>query len=345
MKNDNLGALDLFRLIAALLVIAIHTSPLEFISPAADFFLTRVLARIAVPFFFMVTGQFVLSRILSGGDGTAVLKKFLIKNGVTYLIVILLYLPFGLYLGHYKGLGFGGILKDIFFDGTFYHLWYFPACIMGVLTVYGLSRLLGKKGVFIAVFVLYIIGVFGDSWYGAVKNVPVLSDIYDGIFTVSSYTRNGIFFAPLFLVLGSYMSRLKSKPNGRANLILSAASLGLMTAEGFILRAADFLRHDSMYLTLPLYVFFFYGFLLSRDLPPQPKARNLSKYIYILHPIAIMGVRELGRLLKITSVVVDIGLLHYMLVTVITFAVGIVWIRLWKIMRKKLKNRFKGVKV
>lgn len=336
MKKDNYGALDIFRLIAALLVIAIHTSPLEFISPAADFFLTRVLARIAVPFFFMVTGQFVLSRILSGKDGTAVLKKFLIKNSVTYLIAILLYLPFGLYLGQYKGIGFGGILKDIFFDGTFYHLWYFPACIIGVLTVFGLSRFLGKKGILITVFVLYIIGVFGDSWYGAVQNVPVLSNIYDGFFTVSSYTRNGVFFAPLFLVLGTYMSRLKAKPKGKENLILSAAALGLMTAEGYILRAVNFLRHDSMYLTLPLYVFFFYSFLLSRDVSPRPKARNLSKYIYILHPIAIMGVREIGRLLKITSVIVDIGLLHYILVTVITFAVSIGWIEVWKRCRSKL---------
>lgn len=337
MKKSNYGALDIFRLIAALMVIAIHTSPLEFISPAADFFLTRVLSRIAVPFFFMVTGQFVVSRIIGGKDGAAVLKKFLIKNGFTYLIAILLYLPFGLYLGHYSGIGFWGWLKNIFYDGTFYHLWYFPACILGVLTVYALSGFLGKKGVLITVFVLYIIGVFGDSWYGAVQNVPVLSDIYDGFFAASSYTRNGVFFAPLFLVLGTYMSRLKSRPNGKANLIFSAVALGLMTAEGFILRAVDFLRHDSMYLTLPLYVFFFYGFLLSLDVPPNPKARNLSKYIYILHPISIMGVREVGRLLNITGVIVDIGLIHYVLVTVITFAVSIVWIKVWKRVRKKLK--------
>lgn len=340
MKKSNYGALDIFRLIAALLVIAIHTSPLEFFSPAADFFLTRVLARIAVPFFFMVTGQFVLSRIIGCKDGAAVLKKFLVKNGFTYLIAILLYFPFGLYLGQYKGIGFGGFLKDIIYDGTFYHLWYFPACILGVLIVYVLNGFLGKKGVLITVFVLYIIGVFGDSWYGAVQNVPVLSDIYDGFFAASSYTRNGVFFAPLFLVLGAYMSRLKSRPKGKASLILSAAALGLMTAEGFILRAADFLRHDSMYLMLPFYVFFFYGFLLSLEVPPNPKARNLSKYIYILHPISIMGVREMGRIFKITNVIVDIGIIHYVLVTVITFAISIGWIEIWKMVRKRLQKKF-----
>ena len=58
------GGLDLFRLIAAFLVVAIHTSPLESVSAEADFFLTRIVARVAVPFFFMVTGQFVASGLL-----------------------------------------------------------------------------------------------------------------------------------------------------------------------------------------------------------------------------------------------------------------------------------------
>ena len=52
-------ALDHFRLLAALLVICNHTSPLDSLSPEADFWLTRVLARVAVPFFFMVSGYFL----------------------------------------------------------------------------------------------------------------------------------------------------------------------------------------------------------------------------------------------------------------------------------------------
>lgn len=335
MKKNSYGVLDIFRIIAALLVIAIHTCPLKFIDPSADFFFTKILARIAVPFFFTVTGQFVLGGILSGKGSTSVLKHFLLKNSLTYFISILLYLPFGIYLGQYEGIGFGGVLRDIFFDGTFYHLWYFPACIIGVLTVLALHRLLGRRGVFIAAAVLYVIGVFGDSWYGAVQNIPVLSDIYEGVFTVSSYTRNGVFFAPLFLVLGAYMSRLKSKPKRKENLILSAAALGLMTAEGFILRAMSFLRHDSMYLMLPFLVFFFYCFLLSGNTSSRPKARTLSKYIYILHPMVIMGVREVGRILKITAVIVDLGLIHYILVTVITFAFGIGCTECGRLARRK----------
>ena len=50
--------IDCFRIIAAILVVTIHTSPLDTISPTLDFYLTRGLGRIAVPFFFITTAYF-----------------------------------------------------------------------------------------------------------------------------------------------------------------------------------------------------------------------------------------------------------------------------------------------
>ena len=52
-------ALDRFRLLAAVLVVAIHTSPLSTYTALGDFYLTRVLGRVAVPFFLMVSGYFL----------------------------------------------------------------------------------------------------------------------------------------------------------------------------------------------------------------------------------------------------------------------------------------------
>lgn len=60
-KRDYRG-IDLFRIAAAFLVVAIHTSPLATYSETADFILTREIARVAVPFFFMTTGFFVLGQ-------------------------------------------------------------------------------------------------------------------------------------------------------------------------------------------------------------------------------------------------------------------------------------------
>ena len=58
MSDTKPARTDWFRVVCAVLVVTIHTSPLETVSPDADWLLTRVIARIAVPFFFMATGYF-----------------------------------------------------------------------------------------------------------------------------------------------------------------------------------------------------------------------------------------------------------------------------------------------
>ena len=89
-KGRNYKGIELFRVVAAFLVIAIHTSPLTTYSETADFIFTRVIARVAVPFFFMVTGYFVLSK------GTDV-RRFMKKTAIVYAASAALYLPINVY--------------------------------------------------------------------------------------------------------------------------------------------------------------------------------------------------------------------------------------------------------
>ena len=67
-QKKNYGAIDNFRFLAALLIVAIHTSPLASFSGTADFLVTYCFGRIAVPFFFMVTGFFVLAPYQNGNS-------------------------------------------------------------------------------------------------------------------------------------------------------------------------------------------------------------------------------------------------------------------------------------
>lgn len=200
-------ALDYFKLFAAFLVIAIHTSPLAGINATADFVLTRILARIAVPFFLMVSGFFLLPQYLfdKSADSRR-LCTFLKKTFLLYLLAVLLYLPVNFYAGHFRDAGIWDILRMLLFDGTFYHLWYLPAAMLGTSMVF----LLGKKLPFHAVFgiciFLYLLGLLGDSYYGFVAAIPALKSLYDALFVVFSYTRNGIFYAPVFLVMGAALS-------------------------------------------------------------------------------------------------------------------------------------------
>ncbi len=338
--KETYGGLDRFRPLAAALVVAIHTSPLTTVHADADFFLTRILARIAVPFFFMVTGQFVLADILSGGRRQILgkLLPYLKKTGMLYGISILLYLPLGLYAGHYENPSLPGLLRMLLFDGTFYHLWYFPACILGICLLCLLGSFLGVQGMTITAGVLYLLGLLGDSYFGFIQDTPVLGAFYTHIFRISSYTRNGIFFAPLFLLLGARMNLQEKKqrmprfvrlpyvkPNSRetspallAPLLL--LSFLLLTAEGFLLHGLEVQRHDSMYLMLPLTALLLYRLLLCWKVPSSRAAREIATGVYILHPAMIIVVRLIAKILHCTALLVDNSLVHYFLVLALSFA-------------------------
>ena len=53
MKNKGI---DQFRVIAAMMVVAIHCLPLHYLWPEGDILITLTIFRVAVPFFFMISG-------------------------------------------------------------------------------------------------------------------------------------------------------------------------------------------------------------------------------------------------------------------------------------------------
>ena len=118
-RNEYAG-IDYFRVVAALLVIAIHTSPLAGLNETADFVLTRVIARVAVPFFLMASGFFLFAKMEEHRQQFGKMMAFVKKTAAIYGITILFYLPLNAYAGTMKEwTHFPNLLKDIVFDGTF----------------------------------------------------------------------------------------------------------------------------------------------------------------------------------------------------------------------------------
>ena len=307
MRGNTLGGFDRFRLPAALLVVAIHTGPLLSVSPLANDLLTDIWGRIAVPFFFAVSGWFLVPRLRR--EGAAALGPFLKKTLLLYLLSALLYLPLNLYNHTLQDSG-ASLLRDIFFNGTFYHLWYFPALALGACIVCALVRGLGKWAWLPAVL-LYLIGLLGDSWYGLTAALPPLRASYEGMFLCFDYTRNGLFSTPIFLLLGGWLAQRprRNRPGLYGAGLL--ASLALLTAEGLLVKHFQLARFDALYLTLPLCVGFLLLWLASLELPAVPALRGWTAAIYVLHPWCIVLVRGGARVAGLTGVLVDNSLGHY----------------------------------
>lgn len=320
--------LDLWKWIAALMVVAIHTSPLESVNKLVDFILTRELARIAVPLFFMITGYFTLqsSKLFFG------IKKLLSM----YLGVTILYLPVQIYrylpldqVSVYEVIK--NVLKAFFFDGTYYHLWYMPAVIEGLLIVYFLQKL-GRKTALLITSVLYVIGLLGDSYYGFISQFSIFRNTYDWIFRYMTHTRNGIFFAPIFLLLGFELSRVHINQKSKA-LRCFLLWVFLLIMEGLLLHFAGWQKHDSMYISLPFCMFFLFLYLTADRNNTyvsflSDKWKNGPMLLYFIHPYSILIIRGFVKVTGL-SFLLDISPLYYIAVLSISMII-VIGFMLWQ---------------
>lgn len=316
-----LSGIEYFRLAAAFLVVAIHCSPLTTYSETADFILTRAVARVAVPFFFMVTGFFVLGR-------PEKLRRFLKRTALLYLACILLYLPLNLYSGALSGLTPVGALRELLFEGTFYHLWYFPAVLLGAAIASLLMCTRAGLGIAAA---LYVLGLLGDSYWGLISGVPWLSDVYEVIFSLAGYTRSGLFFAPLFLLLGARLRGREASGKGEAAGL--GAALALVLCEALLLRHLGWQRHDSMYVFLPAVMYFLFSLLLAPRGEAPGWLSPFSMLVYVLHPWVIVLMRGAARLLGLWGLLVENSLGHYLAVCAGSAAAAAVLLLIWARLR------------
>ena len=331
-------SLDKFRILVSILIVAIHTYPLSTINENLDFVFTHIFCRIGVPIFLMITGYFILPKAIQDKKS---LMKYTKKIAKIYLLCMILYLPVNIYAGKLKGINFIGILKSIFIDGTFYHLWYFPALLLGIWITYFIIKYIKNKNGLILVSILYVIGLFGDSYFGIAEKWSVTKTFYDAIFNIFDYTRNGLFYVPIFLYLGFIMKNINWKISKRDNIIFILVSLVLMILEGMILHHFNLQRHDSMYFMLIPTMLGIFNFILQNKNENNKQLRNIATTIYIIHPMFIIVVRGIAKITQMQNLMIDNSIIHYLLVVISSLIFSIILEKLKKKRSEKNGKRFK----
>ena len=300
MKKNQ--GIEQFRVILAMMVVAIHCLPLHLLWPDGDILITLTLFRIAVPFFFMISGYYVFSDLATQNSYPARQRiwLFIKKQLQVYLIATLLFLPLAWYSG-ILGLNMplDTFIQTLLVNGILYHLWYFPAIITGGLLVMGLLTRLSFKQVFFIAVGLYVVGLGGDSWSGLAAQTPI-TPLYSLIFQLLDGTRNGIFFAPLFLILGVLARRFAKKPASPHRYSYLMISLICLLLESYLLHHFTTPKHDSMYVFLPFVLLFLFPIIQQWQAPMIWKqAGRLSLWLYLLHPYTIAVTHFLSQKLPL----------------------------------------------
>lgn len=328
--------IDYFRIVAALLVVAIHIYPFSNIFEPLDFFVTRVVGRIAVPFFFVITGYFFYKTPYSIDK----LKRNILNIGKIYSISILIYIPINLYRGDFNHLTMTSFVQDILFDGTMYHLWYLPAMAMGLVITYIIVMYVPVKQGIVLCILLYLIALGGDSYYRLLTQQPIIKTIYAGIFSWCEYTRNGIFMAPIFIYIGYMLSHGLLRKS--TSMLLFCISFMMMILEAIRIHNNNWFKHDSMYVFLPIVMYALVSWLLHYKGERNLMVKDVSLYMYILHPLVIVLLHIISQILHIQQIIFDQALIQYVFVVLITGGISYGLYDLQNRRKKQCQKRIPG---
>lgn len=311
MKKQTYGILDIAKFISALLVIAIHCAPFIEIDETLNFVFVQMIARLAVPFFFITSGWLFFRKInpekgWKDPDNLHSLQHYWGRIMKIYLIWSAIYLPLLLISWIQGGFHIDTLIRlarDVIFNGTYYHLWFLPALLLGVPIVYMMYTNFQKNKVLWLSLGLYLVGMVLNVYGTVLSDVPVLSSIISVYHATFATSRNGLFFAPVYLVLGIYAQGFLSRDYKKQAALAFSLSGLLYCLEAFILRQTG-IMHDltSMYLMLVPTVFFLFILLMQFHLTERKcylTLRKMSLLLYVSHIYFIylfLNILKLGNL-------------------------------------------------
>ncbi len=307
MTNKIYSTLDIAKFICAFFIIAIHTGPLTDISETGNFMVVQILARMAVPLFFIISGFLLFSKIdgereWNDYENFAILKHSVFRIIKLYIIWSVIYLPLNYILIHQDGITIIGILRylrDFFFVGSYYHLWFLPSLIFSEIAVYFLLKhgsmkiALGICGIF------YFVGMLGNVYPQILENIPYISTLLNIYLKIFVTMRNGLFFGMVFVAIGAYFAKHKMKIRQTSIIPFVAFMISMigLVVECFMIQKYGYMQPlTSMYIMLIPSVSFLFMWLISIQLKEKDMykgMRVLSILMYVSHIIFVVILNHL----------------------------------------------------
>ncbi len=303
MNNNNTNQyysnLDYAKWVCALLVIVIHTTPLEGISEVAAFYLHDVLARVAVPLFFAISGfgffgklRYCDGKIARCKENRVRLFQYLRSIFLLYIVWSAVYFIYRLPEWYQSGWWGWTLVKDyligFLFRGSHYHLWYLLSLLYAVPILYILLSFMSRRRFAFLVLPLWLVecALTPYSWLG-VEQVPSLVQVVSTI----PVPVHAVFRTVPLLGMGMFAGC--QRQTGRAGKYATPACVfgALWVVEASLLYFSP-LRKSTMVVTSTL----FFTYFLLRTLLQAPQScrtdvgkvlRYGSIVVYCAHPLIL----------------------------------------------------------
>lgn len=276
--------IDHLRIVLSFLIIAVHIELFWEFDTIGN--LLRSFTRAAVPLFLMISGYYFYNSINNKKSIIKYVKRILFL----YVVWMIIYFPF------YDHLSTPFEKKQFALTLVigYYHLWYLPALIGGILVLLALNKLniAGKY-----THVVFILILFSIGW--GLQTAKIISSVPTGIKGFLSWTfpyRNFLFLGYPFLAIGFLIHkheekilRIFNKKNGTIALIISSV---LLMSEMYLynLSGLPFAGTDLFYSLLILCPVVFIFTVKYAVMSANSNVANFSSGIFFIHPFLIFTI-------------------------------------------------------
>ncbi len=292
MEKNNLyyGMVDVLRLVFAIGVMMIHTMAFQSINEDLRIATSMGICRIAVPFFFVVSGYFLYNRIQTENEPKSTLKRLLILYTSWVLIEIITLFPVVL-----SGLSAPPIIivERLLFIGITGSLWYISSLIIAIFII---TPLLKRDKIFLLLligFILYLFGTTGDTYFGLFEKT-MINPLIKGYTLIFFLPQVGITESILFVALGAALNKYKLNEKIKNAGVLSILSIFLLLIETFVLNKTGIAKDANMYLSaiIAAPLIFVWAINYSKNISTKfsKSCREYSLGIYCSHQIIMIWI-------------------------------------------------------
>lgn len=294
MANHRINSIDIVRLIAAILVVAIHTQAITWFSGYSNGNI-QILTRVAVPFFFCTSGYFLHKNYINSGC-PAIAATFW-KTVKLYTLLSLVYFPV-IFLSNPVLLHEPKkwMLIDFLFNGSYYHLWYMVGVIYSMVVIYLICKFKLTKALLPLAVFCYAVGLLGTSYYGIGSSLPIMSTLFDSGWFLS--VRRIFLMGFPFTALGWTISEGKLKLRISKKHLLFATTLVALLFVTEIVAVTVTGMSRTIEITVFLYPLLFLLFQICLVYPLEGKGkiasacRDTANFTYFWHPVVILAMRK-----------------------------------------------------
>ena len=323
VKRKSYDSFDLFKFLAAIVVIMAHTR----IFGDSRYHWLHPWIRIAIPVFFMVSAFLFFSKFdkLPDEEKNGYLWKFVKRDLTLYLFWFIVFLPFTFVYRDYAHKGLRMVFGSIFLGSSFPASWYLMALAIGIVIVAKLNHgSVGRWLLPIVAFLMYLVCLGQFTWRPVADKLGL-----SGIYAIPDLRfANTFFVAPIWIWIGRifvrYQEKLRAVSMKIVLLLFVLTTVLLWVEHNYLYTHGYFTMYNDVYLLCLLSgpMLFWVVMKLKIHLKNAKFMRCMSTLLYCIHATFIECLRIYVILPKFGEYEMPISILCFFVTLAFSFGLG-----------------------